>query len=119
MKRLVAILLLLGLPAQAQVPASDDSAASLAGLWSSESDFSPALRGTLAITQVDGMWRGTLAGAEARAAILDLDFGADGGRFHGALSASGDTIEGWWTQPPGLPGGGNNQKRQRRCGPEK
>ncbi len=104
MKRLVAILLLLGLPAQAQVPASDDSAASLAGLWSSESDFSPALRGTLAITQVDGMWRGTLAGAEARAAILDLDFGADGGRFHGALSASGDAIEGWWAQPPGLPG---------------
>ncbi len=105
MKRLVAILLLLGLPAaEAQIPASDDSAASLAGLWSSESDFSPALRGTLAITQVDGMWRGTLAGAETRAAILDLDFGADGGSFHGALSASGDTIEGWWTQPPGLPG---------------
>ena len=105
MRYCVAALLLLGLPAaEAQVPANDESAASLAGLWSSESDFSPALRGELVVTRVDGMWRGTLAGAEVRSETLNLDFGDAGGKFRGAASPSGDTLEGWWTQPPGLPG---------------
>jgi CubicO group peptidase (beta-lactamase class C family) len=105
MKVVIAALSLLCLPAaEAQPPQGDESAASLAGLWSSASDFTPALKGELLITQVDGLWRGTLAGAEVRSATLDLDFGADGGRFHGALSASGDAIDAWWTQPPGLPG---------------
>lgn len=105
MKVVIAALSLLCLPpAEAQPPQGDESAASLAGLWSSASDFTPALKGELLITQVDGMWRGTLAGAEVRSATLDLDFGDVGGRFRGSLSARGEAIDGWWTQPPGLPG---------------
>ena len=105
MKRAVVALLLFCLPAaEAQPSANDESAASLKGLWASLSDFSPALRGDLIVTQADGVWRGTLAGADVQSTVLDLDFGENGGRFRGALSASGEAIEGWWTQPPGLPG---------------
>lgn len=105
MKVAIVVLFLLFLPAaEAQPPQGDESVASLAGLWSSASDFTPALKGDLVITQVDGTWRGTLAGADAQSPALDLDFGGEGGRFNGALSAGGDAIDGWWTQPPGLPG---------------
>jgi CubicO group peptidase (beta-lactamase class C family) len=82
----------------------DDSAAPLEGLWVSESSYGPALRGDLIVTQENGGWRATIAGAEARApahgAEVSFAFPDQLGDFHG--SVHGRTMEGFWRQPPGL-----------------
>lgn len=90
--------------AHAQTAAIDESAAGLEGVWASHAAFGPELSGELVITREGDVWRGSLGGLNAQGASLDIVFPNDQGRFHGVLADRGRVIEGWWTQPPGLPG---------------
>jgi CubicO group peptidase (beta-lactamase class C family) len=103
MKRCVAAALALlacTLPAHAQ----PDPAATLEGVWQSRNAFGPELSGPLSITRDGVNWRATFGGATAESAAIDFSFGDDRGRFFGRLRRDRRTINGWWLQPPGLPG---------------
>lgn len=89
--------------AHAQIAASD-SVAPLEGLWVSENEFGPALSGEIGISRDSAGWSARLAGAEARAAALDLEFPDGQGRFAGLVVDRGRAIDGMWFQPQGLPG---------------
>lgn len=83
----------------ADTPAADDA---LVGMWASETRFPPALHGELTVRREKGLWRATIAGAEA---LSDIEprFTFDGkrGQFRGKVSADGKTINGFWVQPAG------------------
>lgn len=100
---LAAVMALAAPMAHAQVPAVD-SVAPLEGLWVSENQFGPALSGEIEISRESAGWSARLAGAEARAAALDLEFPDGQGRFAGVVADHGRAIDGMWFQPPGLPG---------------
>lgn len=74
------------------------------GLWVSRNAFGPDLAGELVVTRSAAGWRGAIGGVEVSGANLDLQFPDDRGRFTGVVAARSHVIDGWWTQPPGLPG---------------
>ncbi len=76
----------------------------LEGIWASETKFTPALKGELAVTRRGSTWRATLSGAEAvfrvAGARVAFTFPGNVGQFRGTLSGDGRAIEGFWLQPP-------------------
>ena len=116
--RMVVVLALAALPVsqtQSQGPAPSVSPdADLIGIWSFETTFGPSPKGDLTVTREGSTWRATLAGAEAKSAVMAsgvrFAFPGDLGSFRGALAGDGQTIEGFWIRPgviedPRFPGG--------------
>ncbi len=81
-----------------------DPVARFEGLWASTMPFESGHSGPLSVRR-DGegwLWRVGESAVHTDALALELEDGR--GRFDGRLSRDGRRIEGWWTQPPGLPG---------------
>ena len=95
--RLAAVLLMLA-PAAASAQASDP----VIGLWGTQLDFGPRLRGELILRHAGGTWSANLAGARTSFAAsgADIAFHFDSGDgFRGRRL--GRNIEGFWLQPTG------------------
>lgn len=79
--------------------AADDP---LAGLWTARVTFGKPLQGALTIRWTPKEWRGSIAGIDATSPrsgnAIELVF-AGRGRFRGAASPDGKTIDGMWLQP--------------------
>jgi CubicO group peptidase (beta-lactamase class C family) len=95
----------------APVPAADDP---LIGIWSFETTFGPAVKGELTVARQGSTWRATLSRAsttfQAPAHTVRFAFPGQLGRFRGALTDEGRTIDGFWIRPgvtadPRDPGG--------------
>ena len=93
-----------GAIAHAQSPGTDDPVASLAGVWSSRAVFGPELSGSLRITREGQTWRARVGDNVVASDRPDFTFPEGRGAFHGALLDHGRRMQGWWIQPPGLPG---------------
>jgi hypothetical protein len=90
--------------ARAQPAPAGGAMADVEGVWVSHNELGPKLFGALVIEQGGGVWRASLGRARAQGAALDLAFPDGQGRFRGEVVEGGRAIEGWWVQPPGLPG---------------
>jgi CubicO group peptidase (beta-lactamase class C family) len=77
----------------------------LIGIWGSENNFGPLLRGELTVRRQDGSWQARLRGIAAHAPVRGdsvlLEFPGTLGWYRGALAPNGQ-IEGWWIQPTGV-----------------
>lgn len=102
---LFSLISLLIAPFASAQPASDDAgAAVIEGIWQTQLRLGPAVSGPIELVREDGGWRAHIAGATAQGAELDFSFPEGAGRFRGVLHTRANVIEGFWTQPPGLPG---------------
>jgi|CXWL01.1.fsa_nt_gi hypothetical protein len=88
----------------AHAQTTDNSAASLEGLWESRTDFGAGLSGELVVSRNGQGWVAQVGDVHARGDGLSFDFPDGQGRFAGIETPGGRTIEGWWTQPPGPAG---------------
>ena len=86
--------------------AADSTAQKLVGLWASENDYGPAVKGTLTLDGRQAEWRASIAGFEVAAKHTGdaVSFTLPGGQgeFRGTLQAGGKEIRGEWIQPPGI-----------------
>jgi hypothetical protein len=77
-------------------------APSLVGLWEAKRRFGPDLRGELVIDRAGAVWRASVAGRQASAAIardsITFDF-AGAGAFAGRFNSSRTAVVGHWIQP--------------------
>jgi CubicO group peptidase (beta-lactamase class C family) len=84
-------------------PAATISVADLAGIWSGELRFGPAVGGPLTLRRTGNDWEAEIAGTLHRfsAAGPELRFTLSDGRgdFRGTLARGGRTLEGFWIQP--------------------
>lgn len=81
-----------------------DQIARLEGLWAQQLSFESGYSGELAVRRDGAGWLWRVGGAEVRTETLALELENGRGRLEGRVSRDGRYIEGWWTQPPGLPG---------------
>jgi CubicO group peptidase (beta-lactamase class C family) len=81
----------------------------LVGIWGSEATFGPLARGELTLTQTAQGWTARIAGFELAPRTsgdsLWLSLPGQQGQLRGRLAADGDTIRGFWIQPPGAVNG--------------
>jgi CubicO group peptidase (beta-lactamase class C family) len=73
------------------------------GVWTSETFFSPGLRGELNVVRGATGWHATIQSAESRFRAsgdsVRFAFPADQGQFRGKLTDKGRSIAGFWIQP--------------------
>lgn len=85
---------------------ADSTAQKLVGLWASENDYGPAVRGTLTLDGRQADWRAGIAGFEVAVKHTSdlVSFALPGGQgeFRGKLQTGGKEIVGEWIQPPGV-----------------
>ena len=86
--------------------ADDATAQKLVGLWASENDYGPAVRGTLTLDGRQADWRAAMAGFEVAVKhagdAVSFTLPGDQGEFRGTLLTGGKEIRGQWIQPPGV-----------------
>jgi len=108
MRPLIRTLAALILSALLLTPAlgADATAQKLVGLWGSENDYGPAVRGTLTLDGRQTDWRASIAGFDVAVKHMGdaVNFTLPGnqGEFRGTLQAGGKEIRGEWIQPPGF-----------------
>jgi CubicO group peptidase (beta-lactamase class C family) len=103
MRNLIAALTLALAPVSV-VAQEVDPVARFEGLWAQQLSFPSGFAGALSVRRDGAGWLWRVGEAEVRTQTLTLVLEDGGGRFVGRLSRDGRRIEGWWTQPPGLPG---------------
>jgi CubicO group peptidase (beta-lactamase class C family) len=90
------------LAAQTSPPASAER---LVGIWGSDNNYGPLLRGELTVGRQNGSWQAQLGGiavtTPARGDSITLAFPGKLGWYRGAFARNGK-IEGWWIQPVSL-----------------
>ena len=90
-----------GAAAQSPTPADP-----LLGIWATETTFTPALRGELAVTRNGSDWRAQLGSVEAvfrnTGDSVRFAFPGDLGQFRGILIEHSRSIRGFWIQPAGM-----------------
>jgi CubicO group peptidase (beta-lactamase class C family) len=74
------------------------------GVWAQQISFPSGFSGNLSVRRNGAAWLWRVGDEEVRTGALAFALDEGRGRFDGSLSRDGRRIEGWWTQPPGLPG---------------
>ena len=97
----------LQLSAQSSEPAAASAPNNpLVGLWGTEQDFRPLVRGALTIDGRSSGWRARIAGfdvpVERNQSMLAFTLPGGAGEFHGRLSLAANHISGDWIQPAGV-----------------
>ncbi len=81
-----------------------DPIARFEGTWAQQLSFPSGFSGMLSVRRGGVGWLWRVGDMDVRTDVLALELENGRGRFEGRLSSDGRRIEGWWTQPPGLPG---------------
>lgn len=93
------------MPAKTLAPSEGAKPDLLRGVWGTEANFGPYVRGDLIIDGRDGQWRALLAGYQVAAkeerGEVRFKLPGDEGGFRGHLDPATKTIRGEWIQPPG------------------
>lgn len=94
----------LALTPVAAVAQDADPIARFEGLWASQMPFDSGYSGALSVRRDGEDWLWRVDDVEVRTETLTFEVADGRGQFAGRWSRDGRRIEGWWTQPPGLPG---------------